>query len=144
MAKIVALLHPQQTSQVLGKLLVLKCGLFREDPMLVASPYTVRSEVSQRDFRTFITALEGSSVPITNDNMGGLTGLCEEFQFGELAEWLSQFRESEDLKEEETLTDVSIARLPTQSSQLTDRELAAKVGDSSKPLSLAGLGAMLE
>jgi hypothetical protein len=77
-----------------------------EDPMLVVSPYTVRSKVSQRDFRTFVSALEGASVPLTKDNLGGLTRLCEEFQFGELTERLSQFRESEHFKEDVTLKDL--------------------------------------
>jgi hypothetical protein len=73
MAKIVSLVHPQERFQVLEKLLVEKCGLFTGDPLLVASPYTVRSEVTLSDIRTFVTALEGGSVPITKDNTGGLT-----------------------------------------------------------------------
>jgi hypothetical protein len=60
----------------------------------------VRSKVSQRDFPTFVSALEGASMPIANDNIGGLSQLCEEFHFGELAERLSQFRESDDLKKD--------------------------------------------
>jgi hypothetical protein len=99
MAKIVSLVHPQQTFQVFEKLLVQKFSLFMEDPMLVVSPYTVRSKVSQSDLRTFVSALEGASVPITKDNMGGLSGLCEEFRLGELAERLSLFRESDEFKE---------------------------------------------
>jgi hypothetical protein len=69
------------------KLLVRKCALYLEEPILVASPYTVRSKVLLNDFRTFVSALEGASVPITNDNIGGLT-------------WLSLFRESDELKED--------------------------------------------
>jgi hypothetical protein len=106
MTKTVSLVHPQQTFQVLEKLLVQKCGLFREDPILVSSPLPVKSKVSQRDFQTFVSALEGASVPITNDNLGGLSRLCEEFQFGALAERLSQFRESDDFKEDVTLKDL--------------------------------------
>jgi hypothetical protein len=100
MAKTVYLVHPQQTFQVLEKLLIQKCGLFTEDPMLVASPYTVRSKVSLRDFKTFISALEGASVAITKDNIGGLSRLCEEFHFGAFLERLSQFRDSDDFKED--------------------------------------------
>jgi hypothetical protein len=74
--------------------------------MLVASSYTVKSKVSQSEFRTFVSALEGASVPITNDNIGGLTRLCEEFHFGALAERLSQFRESDDFKEDGMLKDL--------------------------------------
>jgi hypothetical protein len=73
MAKKVSLIHPQERFQVLEKLLVQKCGLFTDDPLLVASPYIVRSQVTQSDVRTFVTALEGASVPVTKDNIGGLT-----------------------------------------------------------------------
>jgi hypothetical protein len=37
MAKLVSLVHPQERFEVLEKLLVKKCGLFMEDPLLVAS-----------------------------------------------------------------------------------------------------------
>jgi hypothetical protein len=62
----------------------------------------VRSQVTLSDIRTFVTALEGVSVSITTDNIGGLTRLCEEFQFGTLAARLSQFGESDDFKEDVT------------------------------------------
>jgi hypothetical protein len=81
-----------------------------EDPILVASPYTVRSKVSLGDFRTFVSALEEALVPITNDNMGGLSRLCEEFHFGALAERLSQFRESDDFKDDGTLKDFEVRK----------------------------------
>jgi hypothetical protein len=106
MAKKVSLIHPQERFQVLEKLLVEKCGLFTDDPLLVASPYTVRSQVALSDIRTFVTALEGGSVSITTDNIGGLTRLCEEFQFGALAARLSQFGESDELKEDVTQKDL--------------------------------------
>jgi hypothetical protein len=103
MAKTVSLVHPQERFQVLEKLLVQKCGLFTADPLLVASPSTVRSQVTLSDIRTFVTALEGGSVSITTGNIGGLTRLCEGFQFGALSARLSQFCESEELKEDVTL-----------------------------------------
>jgi hypothetical protein len=106
MAKTVTLVHPQESFQVLEKLLIQKCGLVTEDPILVTSPYTVRSKVSLSDIRTFVSALEGALLPITKDNMGGLTRLCEEFHFGELSGRLSQFRESDDLNEDVTLKDL--------------------------------------
>jgi hypothetical protein len=102
MAKTVSLVHPQQTFQVLEKLFVQEYGLFTEDPILGASPYTVRSKVSLRDFRTFVSALEGASVPITKDSLGGLSRLCEEFHSEELAERLSQFRECDAFREDGT------------------------------------------
>jgi hypothetical protein len=45
-------------------------------------------------------------VSITKDNLVGLSRLCEEFQFGVLAERLSHFRESDDLNEYGTQTDL--------------------------------------
>jgi hypothetical protein len=58
-------------------------------------------------------------VPITKDNIGGLTRLCEEFQFGALSERLSQFCESDELKEDVTQKDLE-ARM-----QHRDSEIAA-------------------
>jgi hypothetical protein len=62
----------------------------------------VRSKVSQKDFRTFVSALEGASVAITKDNMEGLSRLCDEFHFGALSERLSHFRESDGFTEDGT------------------------------------------
>jgi hypothetical protein len=76
-----------------------------EDPILIASPYTVRSKVSLSDFPTFVSALQGASVVITKDKTEGLSRLCEEFHFGALADFLSQFRESDDLKGDLILKD---------------------------------------
>jgi hypothetical protein len=84
-AKTVALVHPHETIQVLGKLLVQQCDLFKEDPMLVASPYNLRSDVSLRDIREFVSALEGHALLINNDNFKGLSRLCDEFRFRDLA-----------------------------------------------------------
>jgi hypothetical protein len=88
----------------------------------------VRSEVTQSDIRTFVTALEGASVPITKDNIGGLTRLCEEFQFGALSERPSQFCESEELKEDVTQKDLEARKrlsLLEERIQQRDREIAA-------------------
>jgi hypothetical protein len=102
MAKAVSLVHPQQRLQVIEKLLIQKCDLFRDDPTLTASSYAVRSKVTLSDFQTFVSALEGASVPITKDNIGGLSRLCEEFHFGAFTERLSQFREPDMFKEDGT------------------------------------------
>jgi hypothetical protein len=103
MAKTISLIHPQQRFQVLEQLLIQKCDLFRDSPSLTLSPYTLISQVSQSDFGTFVSALEGASLSITNDNMGGLSLLSEEFRFGALSERLSQFRKSDDFKENGTM-----------------------------------------
>jgi hypothetical protein len=74
--------------------------------MLTASPDTLTSQVSLRDFRTVVSGLEGVSVTITKNNFGAPTRLCDDFQFGALSERLSQSGESDELKEEVTQKDL--------------------------------------
>jgi hypothetical protein len=105
MVKTVALVHAQQRFQVVGKLPIRKCDLFQGDAMLTVSPSTLTWQVSHSDIRTLVSALEGASVRITKDSLGGQPRQCEELQIGELSERLSQFREYEDLKEEVTQKD---------------------------------------
>jgi hypothetical protein len=64
------------------------------------SPYTLKSQVSLADFREFVAALEGETVTIKNDNLRGLSRLCDVLRFRDLATQLSQFREFVDFKEE--------------------------------------------
>jgi hypothetical protein len=52
------------------------------------------------DFREFASALEGTTIKMTNNNFRGLLQLCEEFRFGDLGGQLSQFRACEDFKKE--------------------------------------------
>jgi hypothetical protein len=52
------------------------------------------------DFREFVSALEDTTVKVTNNNFRGLTQLCEEFHFQDLAGQVSQFRDSSDFKED--------------------------------------------
>jgi hypothetical protein len=54
--------------------LVRKFDLFRDDPTLIVSAHTLTSQVCLSDFRIFVSALEGVSVPITNNNMGASHG----------------------------------------------------------------------
>jgi hypothetical protein len=62
-------------------LLVSKCDLFSDDPGFAAVPYDLKSHVSVSDFRQFVSALEGTTVTVTNNNFKGLSQLCEEFHF---------------------------------------------------------------
>jgi hypothetical protein len=64
------------------------------------------SHITQSDFGTYVSALEDASVPLTKDNVLGLSLLCEEFHFGELSECLSQFRDSDDFKQDAALKDL--------------------------------------
>jgi hypothetical protein len=100
MTTTVTLVHPHETFQVVGKVLIQKCDPFKKDPGLAASPYNVTSEVSLGDFREFVSALKGDALIINNDNFKGLSRLCDEFHFRDLAERLSQFRNSADFQEE--------------------------------------------
>jgi hypothetical protein len=102
MAK-VTLIHPQQRVGVSHQLLVRKSDLFAGDLTLTNSPYTLKSRVSLADFQEFVAALEGKPVTIKNDNFRGLSQLCQEFRFEDLATQLSQFRESGNFTEDAVL-----------------------------------------
>jgi predicted RNase H-like nuclease (RuvC/YqgF family) len=127
MAKAVALVHPDTTLQVPGKLLVSKCDLFLDDPGLAAFPYHLKSHVSLSDFREFVSGLEGTTVKVTNSNVNGLWQLCQEFRFQELAGQVSHIRESGDfgaitallsaLQERMQQRDEEIGALQTELSQ---------------------------
>jgi hypothetical protein len=71
----------------------------------MSSPYTVKSQVSLTDFRAFLSALDNSTLRITNGNFRGLSLLCEEFAARPLSAQLSQFRSSADFKDEATAKD---------------------------------------
>jgi hypothetical protein len=83
-------------------MLVNKCDLFCDNLVLTTTPYVLNSPVSLSIFREFISALEGATVKITNNNFSGLWQLCEEFHFQEFSARLSQFR---DFKEAATVED---------------------------------------
>jgi hypothetical protein len=91
----VTLIHPQQRVEVSGRALVQKSDLFADDLTLVNSSYTVQSRVSLGAFQDFVAALEDKPVTITNDNLSGLSRLCDEFRFRDLGTRLSQFRPQE-------------------------------------------------
>jgi hypothetical protein len=58
------------------------------------------------DFQELVSALEGTTVKVINNNFKGLSQLCEEFGFRDLASQLSQFCAFKDFKKE---TEVQIA-----------------------------------
>jgi hypothetical protein len=103
MATTVTLVHPNETLQVPGKLLLSKCDVSAEDPGLTAVPYHVTSRVSVSDFREFVSALQDTTVKVTNKNFKELSLLCEEFRFRDLGAQLSQFLESGNLTEDAVL-----------------------------------------
>jgi ribosomal protein L29 len=97
----VTLVHPEETVTVSVARVVTKCGLFKKNVPLSASPYRVQSSVPLGLFREFVAALEGKAVTITDTNFTGLERLCDEFGFEGLAKHLSEFRRSTGLKEAE-------------------------------------------
>jgi hypothetical protein len=99
MTRTLELVHPRETLVVPVQTLLLKCGLFSDDPLVHSVPYSVQAPVSVNDFRQFVSALEDKDVEVTNVNFGGLSLLCDEFRFEGLSERLSAFRQSADFKE---------------------------------------------
>jgi hypothetical protein len=57
--KVVALVHPDATLPVPGKLLVNKRDLFDDDSGLAAFLYHLKAQVSVSDVREFVSGLEG-------------------------------------------------------------------------------------
>jgi phosphopantetheinyl transferase (holo-ACP synthase) len=94
----VSLVHPEATFAIPVRQVICKCSLFENNPSLTASPYRVQSSVSLSIFQSFISALEGNSIKITDTNFTGLQRLCEEFGFSEIAAQLSDFQPSTGLK----------------------------------------------
>jgi hypothetical protein len=103
MGKVVTLVHPLASLQVPTHLLVSKCDLFADDPRLASVPYHLKSQLSVSDFREFVSALDCTTVKVTNNNFKGLLQLCDEFHFRDLSVQLSQFRKSRDFEEDAVL-----------------------------------------
>jgi hypothetical protein len=100
MAKAVTLVHSDVTLQIPAPLVISKCDLFAGDTWLAARLCGLKSRVCVSDFREFVLALENTTVKVTNNNTKGLSQLCEEFCFRDLAAQLSEFRTSEDFKKD--------------------------------------------
>jgi predicted nucleic acid-binding Zn-ribbon protein len=79
------------------------------------------------DFREFVSALEGTTVKVTKNNINGLFQLWEEFHFRDLAAQLSQFRESGNFTENVVLLSVRKERILTLEEQMHHgkREIAS-------------------
>jgi hypothetical protein len=61
--------------------LIRGCRLFADNPILVQTPYVVRSRCSLAVVEAFIGFVEGGKVKITSENVSGLWQLSEEFGF---------------------------------------------------------------
>jgi hypothetical protein len=65
---------------------------------LAPSSYHLHSRVSESDFREFISALEGTTVKVTNNNFNALMELFLELRFHDLGAQFIQFHASANLK----------------------------------------------
>jgi hypothetical protein len=74
--------------------LLTTCALFQNNLALLTSPYTVQAGVSDVIFGQFVSALEGVTVNITNENCVGLARLSAEFGFRDLMERATAFRQN--------------------------------------------------
>jgi hypothetical protein len=77
---------------VANLLLSQTCDLFENDPP--TSPYRVQSCVSPHFFESFLEAVNGKDIQITNENVSDLLQLCNEFGFRSLSSKLSAFGDS--------------------------------------------------
>jgi hypothetical protein len=135
MRKKTTLVHPDETFHVPCQLLIQKCDLFINNPMLMSSPYALKSQVSHSVVCEFLSALQGNAITITRNNLMGLSFLCEELGFGDLTAQLSQFRNCDDFKKEPTMED-SEARMRLSAveerMQHCDRKFAALQAELSR------------
>jgi hypothetical protein len=80
-------------------------------------------------FGELFSALEGNAVKITNDDFKEKSAYCYEFRFGAWAAPLSQFRDSDDFKDAETIKDSEArSRLSALEEQMQQRhhEMASR------------------
>jgi hypothetical protein len=94
------------------------------------SHYRVQSQVPVGVFRLFLEAVKGNDIQITNENVSGLSRLCEEFGLWSLSSKLSVFRDSPSFKD-------------SADAGARSRISALEEGDSQQERRLAALGAKL-
>jgi hypothetical protein len=86
------LLLDGETFSVPKRSLINSCDVFLEDPILLTSPYKVKSRVSRDSFQVFTSAIGGSEVTITAVNVRDLALLCDEFKFSTLSNVVAEWR----------------------------------------------------
>jgi hypothetical protein len=86
--KVVAVVHPDATLHVPGKLLVDRCDLFGDDARLAAFLYHLKAPVSMSDVREFVSGLEGTTAKVTNNNFQRIVAALRK-TFSEI--WLDSF-----------------------------------------------------
>jgi hypothetical protein len=74
--------------------LTAKCTLFKNNPALLETPYSIKARANPSDFEDFISALEDRAFEITMANYLALTFMAHEFGFEGLITQLTAFRRS--------------------------------------------------
>jgi uncharacterized coiled-coil protein SlyX len=88
----VTLVHGEAAFTVSHEPLKQACDLFADGP--APSRYPAQSDAPLGVFRSFLEAVKGNDIQITNENVLQLSQLCEEFGFWSLSSKLSAFRDS--------------------------------------------------
>jgi hypothetical protein len=83
--------HEGRTFSIPRLSLMASCEIFKDDPTLLASPYQVKSNVSDATFGLFVAAIEGSDPVISHENSAELALLCDEFGFQVLGDKVQDF-----------------------------------------------------
>jgi hypothetical protein len=115
---LVTLVHPREVRQISAVPLLLKCDLFKDNPGLVGSPYTVTTSVPLNVFQDFVCALEDKPIDITPKNFFGLSELTREFGFSGLAVQLNTQRPMAEAASSDLAREGRIAALEDQVSEL--------------------------
>jgi hypothetical protein len=68
------------------------CDALAHDPQ--KNQLFVQSNVTADVLRLFISAVHGSAIELTNENIEGLSALCDEFRFGSLSRRLDAFQKT--------------------------------------------------
>jgi uncharacterized coiled-coil protein SlyX len=109
----------EATLAVASEALKRACGLF------AAGDPSSSDRVPLGLFRSFLEAVKGNDIQITNENVSGLSQLCEEFDFPILSTKLSAFRDSPSFRDSADAEAQSrISALEERDSQ-QERRLAA-------------------
>lgn len=115
---------------------LIRLGIFREDTKLLRSPYIVKTDVSEADLETFLNAVQGQKVTVTEENSENMKRLSEEFGYRGFAGYFGQAAamsmiptpvmvtmnaEIRQLKQRSDARDAEIAKLKETIGQLKDQ-----------------------
>jgi hypothetical protein len=80
------------------------CGVLARDGQIDQS--TGRSRVSAAVFRLFLPGVEGESIELTNENVDGLSTLCDEFGFWSISRRVKRFKTTSMYRLEKRFTEI--------------------------------------